>query len=276
MAKPKKVLLLGSNALISFLGQNLSDHYHITATTPNQSDSEFKKAFYDEVVHVEFPNYEFIYSAIHQYDIVVEGINLGGRVDSQGTYAESVRYPVAQHFNKALSESQESRLQTILYIGSGTVYGDCKGGLVKETSPTYPNTKESNFGLLTEKEYLGCISSKLNVIVFRCGTFEEVKDKIIKYICSLAKKTPLKHTGFKFVNVLTRKTLLRAVRRVLESGKSNIYNIADGDAKTFRFYVYHYLQKTGQDNDFLKWGSAYEDINYSLDCSRAKKDNLIG
>ena len=125
-----------------------------------------------------------------------------------------------------------------LYTSSTSVYAQADGSIVEETSPTEPKSETSKV-LLEVEELLGGLPA---IILRLAGIYGPERGYLFQQY--LAGKATITGDGSRYLNMIHRDDVVRAIIAGLEHGKlGEIYNVADDEPVT-ELEFFQWLSKT--------------------------------
>ncbi|MDJ0729797.1 MAG: SDR family oxidoreductase [Crocosphaera sp.] len=221
----KKVAIIGCG----YVGKAVASYWYqqgyiVTGTTTREEKiSDLENITHNPIV-MSGDNLEAIEKVTQeQQTILVSIAPISDRQVSAEVYAQTY-IPTAKNLVKVLNHN--STVKQVIYLTSGSVYGDKKGEWVDETSPL---DTESNYGqVLVEAEniILGLNREDIKVCLLRLGGIYGPGRELDKRIGRMAGKT-LSGNGESCANWIHLDDIINGIEFVHKKGCHGIYNLVN-------------------------------------------------
>lgn len=158
----------------------------------------------------------------------------GGVEDYQRAYVQGNR--------KLVAWARERGVKKLVYTSSTSVYGQLDGSAVKETSPAQPTSETGKLLVDAEKVLLEAAPTVPAVVLRVAGIYGPGRGHLFKQFLKNEAKIPGK--GERFINMIHRDDVARAVIAALKSGRAGeIYNVVD-DEPVAMVHFFRWLAET--------------------------------
>lgn len=222
---PQRLAILGCGYVGSHLARFWKDQgYFITVTTTRSERQAVLEEFADQVLVMKGEDLDAMDQLLQEQDALVVCVAPTGSdpadVDTyQATYLQTIRNLVA-----ALPDHPQVR--QVIYLSSCRVYGDHRGGWVKETSqPAAPQGKAK---ILLEAEELlqKAATSTREICILRLGGIYGPERELVGQFQSLAGAT-LPGNGHRIVNWIHLEDVVGAIDFARQQSLHGIYNLVN-------------------------------------------------
>ncbi len=180
-------------------------------------------------LHADLTQPDSLQNLPRDFDWVVNCVASGGGdvTNYRRLYFEGMQNLIAWLTPK---RSSDGKFPRIVYTSSTGVYGQNDGSLVDETSPAEPVTETAQVLVETEKLLLTAGREKnFAASVLRvAGIYGPDRGYLLKQF--LRGEARIEGAGARFLNMIHRDDLVRAIITTLERGRAGeIYNVADNE-----------------------------------------------
>ncbi|MEM8779730.1 MAG: SDR family oxidoreductase [Cyanobacteria bacterium P01_G01_bin.49] len=231
MTKQENEQLLEKVAIIGcgYVGKAVASYWHqqgylVTGTTTRKEKVIELENITDQSIVMTGDNLEAVKMVINnQETILVSVAPISDRQVDAETYSKTY-LPMARNLVTALQNN--STVKQIIYISSGSVYGDKKGEWVNETSSL---DTESDYGkVLVEAEeiLLGLHRQDLKVCLLRLGGIYGPRRELDKRLGHLAGKT-LPGSGNNYTSWIHLDDIVAAIEFVRQKRCHGVYNLVN-------------------------------------------------
>jgi nucleoside-diphosphate-sugar epimerase len=221
---PRRLAILGCGYVGSHLARFWKEQgYQVTVTTTRPERQSVLEEFADQVLVMKGNDPESIDKLLQDQDAIVVCVAPTGSdpadIDTyQFTYLQTIRNLVA-----VLPDHPQ--VHQVIYLSSCSVYGDHRGGWVKETSPVAPQGKAKI--LLAAEELLQQAStSTRHICIFRLGGIYGPERELVEQFRSLAGST-LPGNGRRIVNWIHVEDIVTAIDFARHRSLRGIYNLVN-------------------------------------------------
>ncbi len=221
----KKVAIIGCG----YVGKAVASYWYqqgyiVTGTTTREEKiSDLENITHNPVV-VRGDNLEAIEKVVEDQETILVSIApISDRQVSAEVYAQTY-IPTAKNLVTVLNNN--STVKQVIYLTSGSVYGDEKGEWVDETSPL---DTESDYGkVLVEAEniILGLKREDIKVCLLRLGGIYGPGRELNKRLGRMAGKT-LPGNGENYVAWIHLEDIVKGIEFVQEKGCHGVYNLVN-------------------------------------------------
>ena len=244
--------------------------YWVTGTTTRQENVSELEDITHQTIVMTGNNLSAVETVIENQDTILVSIApISDRQVDVQTYADTY-LPTARNLVAALENN--STVKQVIYIGSGSVYGDKKGEWVDETSSL--DTEDDYGKVLAEAEQiiLGLNRQNVNVCLLRLGGIYGPGRELDKRLGRLAGKT-LSGNGENYVAWIHLDDIVSAVEFVRKQRLKGIYNLVN-DVKLTSKQLCNLICDR-QNLDRVSWDESkpsFSSLNARIDNSKIKKE----
>ncbi|MEL4894786.1 SDR family oxidoreductase [Crocosphaera sp. Alani8] len=223
--KQKKVAIIGCG----YVGKALASYwytkdYFVTgSTTRKEKISELENITHNPVV-MNGNNLEDVESFIKDQETILVSIApISDRQVSAEVYAETY---ISTAKNLVAVLNNNSTVKQVIYLSSGSVYGDKNGQLADETSSLDVDSKYGKILVEAENIVLGLNREDVQVCVLRLGGIYGPKRELHKRIGRMSGKT-LPGNGESYVAWIHLDDIVKAIEFVHQKGCDGVYNLVN-------------------------------------------------
>lgn len=267
----KKVAVIGCG----YVGKAVASYWYkkgyiVRGTTTRENKiSELENIVHNPVVMMG-DNLKAIEKVIEDRETLLVSIApISDRQVEPEVYAQTY-IPTAKNLVTVLNNN--STVKQVIYLSSGSVYGDKKGEWVDETSSLDTNSDYGQVLVAAEKIILGLNQKDIKVCLLRLGGIYGPGRELEKRIARIAGKT-LAGNGESFVSWIHLEDIVKGIEFVHEKGCHGIYNLVN-DLKLSSKELCD-LICTRQQLDRVSWDTnkpAFSSLNARVDNSKIKKE----
>ncbi|NEQ39030.1 MAG: SDR family oxidoreductase [Okeania sp. SIO3I5] len=267
----KKVAVIGCG----YVGKTVASYWYqqgyiVTGTTTRENKiSELKNIAHNPVVMIG-DNLKGVEKVIEtQETILVSIAPISDRQVDAEVYAQTY-IPTAKNLVTVLNNN--STVKQVIYLSSGSVYGDKKGEWVDETSSLDTNSDYSKVLVEAENIILGLNKEDIKVCLLRLGGIYGPGRELDKRIGRIAGKT-LPGNGESRVSWIHLEDIVQGIEFVHEKGCHGIYNLVN-DLKLSSKELCDLICER-QQLDRVSWDTnkpAFSTLNAQVDNSKIKKE----
>ncbi len=266
----EKVAIIGCG----YVGKAVANYwyqqgYTVTGTTTREEKIADLKNITHQTIVMTGNNLQQVETVITDQDtILVSVAPISDRQVDAETYAQTY-LPTARNLVTALKNN--STVQNVIYISSGSVYGDKKGEWVDENAPL---DTEGDYGkVLVEAEQiiLGINSQNIKACVLRLGGIYGPGRQLDKRLGRFAGKT-LPGSGKNYSSWIHLEEVVNAVEFVRQKGCHGMYNLVNDLALTIQELSDLICDR--QQLERISWDDSkpsFSSLNARLDNSKIKE-----
>ncbi len=208
----------------------LQGHF-VTGTTTRPERATALQTTVGRVAVIKGEDIEAVRTVVRDQDTIVVSVAPTSSYAVGADVYETVYLETARNLAKAISQSSEA--QQIVYLSSGSVYGDRSGGWVDESTPVAPTTSRSQVLYEAEQTLLAAASDRHKVCILRLGGIYGPGRELVGMFGGLA-GTTLPGTGDRVINWIHRDDILSAIEFARARQLQGIYNLVDDAELTVR------------------------------------------
>lgn len=221
----KKVAVIGCG----YVGKAVAHYwyekgYFVTGTTTREENIlELKEITHNSVVMIgnDLGAIETVIK--DQETILVSVAPISDRQVDAAAYAQTY-LPTAKNLVNALENN--STVKQVIYLSSGSVYGDQKGEWVDETSPLDTDNEYSKVLIEAENIILGLHNKNIKVCLLRLGGIYGPRRELDKRIGRMAGKT-LPGSGESWTGWIHLEDIVKGIEFAHEKGCQGVYNLVN-------------------------------------------------
>jgi nucleoside-diphosphate-sugar epimerase len=214
-------LIIGCGYIGEALALTLSDCSNLTVTCKSdQSYSRLKKTFSD--VHVlDYNDVCLLKNLLENKHTVILTVAAKGSSDYRSTYLEAaLSLKWALEFNQSVKQ--------LIYTSTTSVYGECYGRVVDETSTLNAESEASKILIETENILLSLQTSERRVCIFRLSEIYGPNREISQRVRHLqSKKAP--GDGLSQANMIHQADIVSAIIFACKNHLCGVYNLSDDE-----------------------------------------------
>ncbi len=221
----EKVAVIGCG----YVGKAVASYWHqlgyfVTGTTTREEKVSELQPVTNQTIVMTGNNLEAVERVIENQDTILVSIApISDRQVDAETYGETY-LPTAKNLVTALNNN--STVKQIIYISSGSVYGDKKGEWVDETSSLDTDSDYGKVLVSAEEIILGLERKNINICLLRLGGIYGQGRNLDKRIGRLAGKT-LSGNGKNYSSWVHLDDVVSAVEFVRQKRCHGIYNLVN-------------------------------------------------
>lgn len=222
-----------------YVGSTLADYWQerghsVTGTTTSNKRVSSLSKIASKVVVMKGDDATAVKSLLQGQDTLVVSIApSGSQMADEETY-EATYLATARNLVKALSKAPNVR--QIIYLSSCSVYSDCQGDWVTETSSVAPSERKSQVICEAEKILLQASNDEQKVCILRLGGIYGPGRELVTMFGDLAGMT-LPGKGDRIINWIHRDDIIGAIEFARLSELEGIYNLVDDSQLTVKEQV---------------------------------------
>lgn len=221
----KKVTVMGcgyvGKAVVSYWYKK---GYYVTGTTTKEEKISDLETITHRPIVMRGDDLEAVEKVINNQETILVSIApISDRQVDAEAYAQTY-LPTAKNLVTALKNN--STVKQVIYLSSGSVYGNKKGEWVDETSPLDTETNYNKVLVEAEKIILGLNREDINVCVLRLGGIYGPGRELNKRIGRMAGQN-LPGDGNNYVAWIHLDDIVSAVEFINKKGCEGIYNLVN-------------------------------------------------
>ncbi|MGK7954581.1 MAG: SDR family oxidoreductase [Crocosphaera sp.] len=221
----KKVAVIGCG----YVGKAVAHYwyekgYFVTGTTTREENIlELKEITHNPIVMIgnDLGAIETVIK--DQETILVSVAPISDRQVDSAAYAQTY-LPTAKNLVTALENN--STVKQVIYLSSGSVYGDQKGEWVDETSPLDTDNEYSQVLIEAENIILGLHNTNIKVCLLRLGGIYGPRRELDKRIGRMTGKT-LPGSGESWTGWIHLEDIVKGIEFVHEKGCQGVFNLVN-------------------------------------------------
>ncbi|MDJ0842790.1 SDR family oxidoreductase [Crocosphaera sp.] len=221
----KKVSIIGCG----YVGKAVANYwykkgYFVTGTTTREEKISELESITNNCIVTTGENLQGIETVIRDQETILVSIApISDRQVDAEAYAQTY-LPTAKNLVKALENN--STVKQVIYLSSGSVYGDKKGEWVDETSPLDTDSEYSQILVDAENVILGLNKETIKVCLLRLGGIYGPRRELDKRIGRLTGKT-LPGSGENWTGWIHLDDIVEGIEFVHEKGCQGVYNLVN-------------------------------------------------
>ena len=228
----KKVAVIGCG----YVGKAVASYWHqkgyfVTGTTTREEKIVELENMTNQTMVMTGDNLSAIKTVINHQDTVLVSIApISDRQVDANAYAQTY-LPTAKNLVTALEKNLT--VKQVIYLSSGSVYGDQKGAWVDETSPLDTQSEYGKVLVEAENIILGLKREDINVCLLRLGGIYGPGRELDKRIGRMAGKT-LPGSGENWTGWIHLDDIVKGIEFVHQKKCQGIYNLVNDVKLTSR------------------------------------------
>ena len=267
----KKVAVIGCG----YVGKAVASYWHqkgyfVTGTTTREEKIVELENMTNQTMVMTGDNLSAIETVINHQDTVLVSIApISDRQVDADAYAQTY-LPTAKNLVTALEKNLT--VKQVIYLSSGSVYGDQKGAWVDETSPLDTQSEYGKVLVEAENTILGLKRDDINVCLLRLGGIYGPGRELDKRIGRMAGKT-LPGSGENWTGWIHLDDIVKGIEFVHQKKCHGIYNLVNDVKLTSRELCDLICDR--QQLERVSWDAtkpSFSSLNARVDNSKIKQE----
>lgn len=196
----------------------------VTITTTSEERVSELKEVADKVIVMRGDDLDAVKSLIENQDTLLLSLAPSSNVRVDAATYEQTYIPTVKNLQLALENNVT--VKQIIYLGSGSVYGNQEGKQVDENTPVKIEDEYGKVLVNTEKILLEIARNDLKVCILRLGGIYGPKRELRKRFAKIA-GTTLSGNGENFIAWIHLEDIVEAVNFVCQNRLTGIYNLVN-------------------------------------------------
>jgi nucleoside-diphosphate-sugar epimerase len=188
-----------------------ADGHHISVTTRNPHRIAELQSISHEIFPIDIDSPSYFRDFLRQQEVVILTVAPLRGTDYASTYLKTAQQVVHE---------MPSTLQQLIYTSSTSVYGECGGSWVNETTHPNPSNPSTQVLLDTENHLL---RAPTNVCILRLS---EIYGPGRPFESHVTSRTTFPGTGNNFTNLIHLEDIVAALRFAIQRKLVGIYNLS--------------------------------------------------